>query len=126
MLDLHFSSISKIYLQFGYINPFDDPSDIVSPDDIIAGSVDIAIACLSIFLTILTFQAYKKTKLFQLKYVGISFSLFSVYLGIEAAHELLPLNDDSFDFFLSLIMLMILICFFIGIMKKGKNQMEKK
>ncbi|MFB5623067.1 MAG: hypothetical protein ACE5RH_03650 [Nitrosarchaeum sp.] len=123
---LQFPNLSQIYLQISYLNPFDDPADIVSSEDIIAGSVDIAIAGLSIFLTILSLRAYKKTKLPQLKYIGIAFSLFSVYLGIDALQELLPINEDSFDFILSLIVLFILICFFLGIMKKSKNNLEKK
>jgi len=111
------SFLSKISLQMDYINPFDDPIDVVSVDDQIAGGVGIAIAGLAIFLAVLAFGAYKKTKLPQLKFVVIAFSLFTVFLGLEATQELLPLNDDSFDLILSGIILMILVCFFLGIVR---------
>lgn len=113
--------LSNFALQIDYLNPFDDPVDIVTIDDQIAGGVDIAIASLSITLTVLAISAYKKTKVPQLKYVALAFSLFTVFLGLEALQEFLPLNDDSFDLILSMIILFILISFFFGIMKKGKN-----
>ena len=126
MFNSHLSILSKISLQLDYLNPFDDPIDIVTQDDLIAGSVTIAIAGLSIFLTIMAISAYRKTGLSQLKYIAIAFSLFTIYLGTEATQELLPLDDDSFDLFLSIIMMLILVCFFFGIIKKRKNQIEEK
>lgn len=125
MFDSQLSVLSKISLQLDYINPFDDPLDVVTPDDIISGLVTIAIAGFSVLLTIMAITAYKKTKIPQLKFVAIAFSLFTIYLGTEALQELLPLNDDSFDLFLSGIMLLILVSFFLGIMRKKKNHMEK-
>jgi len=126
MFDSQLSVLSKITLQLDYINPFDDPIDIVTQDDIIAGSVTIAIACFSILLTIIAISAYKKTGVSQLKYIAIAFSLFTIYLATEALQELLPFNDDSFDLFLSGIMLLILVSFFLGIMRKKKNCIEGK
>lgn len=120
MINLNF--LSQIRLQLDYVNPFDDPLDIVTRDDLVAGLVTIAIASLAIVLTILAVSSYKKTKMPQLKYVALAFSLFSLYLGIEALQELLPLNDDSFDLLLSVIMLSILISFFFGIMRKKRLQ----
>jgi len=125
MFDSPLSALSKIALQLDYINPFDDPVDVVTPDDIVSGSVTLAIAGLSILLTIITISAYRKTGVSQLKYVVIAFSLFTIYLGTEALQELLPLNDDSFDLFLSGIMLLILVSFFLGVMRKKKNHIEK-
>lgn len=112
---------SKFPLQLDYLNPFDDPTDIVTLDDQIAGGVDLAIAFLSITLTVLAISAYKKTKVPQLRYVALAFSLFTVFLGIEAIQEFLPINDDSFDLLLSIVILLILISFFFGIMKKRNN-----
>lgn len=112
---------SKFSLQLDYLNPFDDPTDIVTLDDQIAGGVDLAIASLSITLTVLAISAYKKTKVPQLRYVALAFSLFTVFLGIEAIQEFLPINDDSFDLLLSIVILLILISFFFGIMKKRNN-----
>lgn len=126
MFNLQSSILSKISLQLDYVNPFDDPVDIVTQDDIIAGSVTIAIAGLSILLTIMAISAYRKTGVSQLKFIALAFSLFSVYLVTEATQELLTLNDDSFDLFLSVIMMFILVSFFLGIMKKRKNHMEEK
>lgn|GEM_PF-4677234 len=119
------SILSQIILQFDYVNPFDDPIDVVTQDDIIAGSVTIAIACFSILLTMMAISAYKKTRMPQLKFIATAFSLFTIYLGIEALQELLPFDDDSFDLILSIIMLCILISFFFGIMRKKKNHLEK-
>ncbi|MDH3312827.1 MAG: hypothetical protein OEM28_06730 [Nitrosopumilus sp.] len=125
MFNSQLSVISKITLQLDYFNPFDDPLDIVTQDDLIAGSVSIAIAGLSILLTLMAISAYKKTRVSQLKFIAIAFSLFTIYLGIEALQELLPFDDDSFDLFLSVIMLCILVSFFFGIMRKKKNHLEK-
>ncbi len=124
MLNSQLSALSKISLQLDYLNPFDDPLDVVTQDDIISGSVAIAIAGFSIVLTIMAITAYRKTGISQLKYIAMAFSLFTIYLGIEALQELLPLNDDSFDLFLSAIMLGILISFFLGVMRKKKNHIE--
>ncbi|KEQ56906.1 hypothetical protein SCCGRSA3_02053 [Marine Group I thaumarchaeote SCGC RSA3] len=121
MLESYLLAISNIFLQLDYLNPFDDPSDIVTQDDIIAGSVTVAIAGLSIFLTIMAVSAFRKTGVSQLKYIALAFSLFTIYLATEAIQELLPLDDDSFDLFLSVIMMFILISFFFGIMRKKKN-----
>lgn len=121
MLESYLLAISDIFLQLDYLNPFDDPSDVVTQDDLIAGSVTIAIAGLSIFLTVMAVSAYRKTGVSQLKYIALAFSLFTIYLGTEAIQELLPLDDDSFDLFLSIIMMFILISFFFGIMRKKKN-----
>ena len=115
------SFLNKLLLQIDYFNPFDDPSDVVSIDDQIAGGVNVAIAGLSIILAIMAFSAYRRSKLPQLKYVVLAFSLFTVFLAIEAAQEFLPLDDDSFDLILSIIVLLILISFFFGIMKKRKK-----
>jgi len=125
MFNMQLSILSKISLQFDYFNPFDDPIDIVTQDDLLAGSVTIAIACFSILLTIMAISAYKKTRMPQLKFIATAFSLFTIYLGTEALQELLPFDDDSFDLFLSIIMLGILISFFFGIMRKKKNHLEK-
>lgn len=108
-------------MQLDYVNPFDDPSDIVSIDDQIAGGVDIAIASLAIFLAFTAYKVYKRSKMPQVKYVVIAFSLFTIFLGVEALQEFLPLNDDSFDLMLSLIIFLILISFFFGILKKRKK-----
>ena len=121
MLESYLLAISNIFLQIDYLNPFDDPADVVTQDDVIAGSVTIAIAGLSIFLTIMAVSAFRKTGVSQLKYIALAFSLFTIYLGTEAIQELLPLDDDSFDLFLSVIMMFILISFFFGIMRKKKN-----
>jgi len=126
MFDSQLSVLSKITLQLDYINPFDDPLDVVTQDDIIAGSVTLAIAGFSVLLTIMAISAYKKTGISQLKYIAIAFSLFTTYLGIEALQELLPFNDDSFDLLLSGIMLLILVSFFLGIMRKKKNHIVGK
>lgn len=126
MFNSQFSILSKISLQLDYLNPFDDPVDIVTQDDIIAGSVNVAIAGLSILLTIMAISAYRKTGIPQLKFIALAFSLFSVYLATEAIQELLTIDDDSFDLFLSLIMMGILISFFLGIMRKKKNPTEEK
>ncbi|MCA9827843.1 MAG: hypothetical protein KC444_05560 [Nitrosopumilus sp.] len=125
MFESYLLAISNIFLQLDYLNPFDDPGDIVTQDDLIAGSVTIAIAGLSIVLTIMAVSAYKRTGVSQLKYIALAFSLFTIYLATEALQELLPFDDDSFDLFLSLIMLGILISFFFGIMRKKKNHLEK-
>jgi len=125
MFDSPLSILSKISLQLDYFNPFDDPIDVVTQDDLVAGSVTIAIAGLSILLTMMAISAYKKTGVPQLKFIAVAFSLFSIYLGTEALQELLPLDDDSFDLFLSVIMLGILVSFFFGIMKKNKNHLEQ-
>jgi len=125
MFESYLSVISNIFLQLDYLNPFDDPGDIVTQDDLIAGSVTVAIAGLSIVLTIMAVSAYKKTGVSQLKYIALAFSLFTIYLATEALQELLPFDDDSFDLFLSAIMLGILISFFFGIMRKKKNHLEK-
>ena len=109
--------LSKIFLQLDYLNPFDDPLDVVSVDDQVAGGVDIAIAGFSVFLAVLAFGAYRKTKFTQLKFVVLAFSLFTVYLITEAVQEFLPINDDSFDLLLSIIILLILLSFFFGIIK---------
>ena len=124
MFNSQLSFLSQISLQLDYFNPFDDPIDIVTQDDLIAGSVTVAIAGLSILLTLMAASAYKKTKVPQLKFITIAFSLFTLYLGIEALQELLPFDDDSFDLFLSIIMLCILVSFFFGIMRKKKNPLE--
>ena len=121
MLEYYLLVISDIFLQFDYLNPFDDPVDVVTQDDIIAGSVTVAIAGLSILLTIMAVSAYRKTRVSQLKYIALAFSLFTIYLATEALQELLPLDDDSFDLFLSIIMMLILLSFFFGIMRKKKN-----
>ncbi|NNL58206.1 MAG: hypothetical protein HKP31_01875 [Nitrosopumilus sp.] len=121
MLESYLSVITNIFLQLDYINPFDDPSDVVTQDDLIAGSVTVAIAGLSILLTIMAISAYKKTGVSQLKYIALAFSLFTIYLATEAFQELLTFDDDSFDLFLSVIMLFILLSFFFGIMRKKKN-----
>ncbi|MGY5147174.1 MAG: hypothetical protein ACW9W4_04175 [Candidatus Nitrosopumilus sp. bin_7KS] len=126
MLSSQLLFLSKISLQLDYFNPFDDPLDVVTQDDLIAGLVTIAIAGLSILLTLMATSAYRKTKVPQLKFVAIAFSLFTLYLGIEALQELLPFDDDSFDLFLSVIMLCILVSFFFGIMRKKKNHLEEK
>ncbi len=115
MINLLF--LSTVFLQLDYLNPFDDPLDSVSFDDQIAGGVDLAIAGFSIFLAVLAFGAYRKTKFTQLKFVVLAFSLFTVYLMIEAFQEFLPFNDDSFDLILSIIILLILLSFFFGIIK---------
>lgn len=115
------SLFSKIFLQLDYVNPFDDPADVVSIDDQIAGGVDVAIAGLSVFLAFMAYKAYKRSKIPQLKYVTLAFSLFTVFLGVEAVQEFLPLNDDSFDLLLAIIVLTILISFFFGILKKRKK-----
>ena len=125
MLGITLSILSKIPQQLDYLNPFDDPTDIVTQDDIIAGSVTVAIAGLSIFLTIMAVSAWRKTGVTQLRYIAVAFSLFTIYLGIEALQELLTFDDDSFDLLLSVIMMGILICFFFGIMRKKKEQTEK-
>lgn len=125
MFNFQLAYLAKISLQLDYFNPFDDPIDIVTQDDIIAGLVTVAIAGLSVLLTLMATSAYKKTRVPQLKFIAIAFSLFTLYLGIEALQELLPYDDDSFDLFLSLVMLGILISFFFGIMKKNKNQLEQ-
>ncbi|MHA7734032.1 hypothetical protein [Nitrosopumilus sp. S6] len=114
-------AISDIFLQFDYLNPFDDPGDVVTEDDVIAGSVTVAIAGLSIFLTIMAVSAYRKTRVSQLKYIALAFSLFTIYLATEALQELLTFDDDSFDLFLSIIMMLILLCFFFGIIRKKKD-----
>ena len=119
------SILLKITHQLDYLNPFDDPVDTVTSDDVIAGLVIVAIACFSIFLTIMALSAYRKTLMPQLKFIAIAFSLFTLYLGIEALHELFPFNDDSFDLLSSVIMLCILICFFFGIIRKKKDQTKK-
>ena len=126
MFDSQLSVLSKITLQLDYINPFDDPIDVVTQDDIVSGSVTLAIAGFSILLTIMAITAYKKTGVPQLKYIAMAFSFFTIYLGTEALQELLPLNDDSFDLFLSGIMLLILVSFFLGVMRKKKNFIEKR
>ena len=125
MFESYLSVISNIFLQLDYLNPFDDPADIVTQDDIIAGSVTVAIAGLSIVLTIMAVSAYRKTGVSQLKYIALAFSLFTIYLATEALQELLPFDDDSFDLFLSVIMLGILISFFFGIMRKKNNHLKK-
>lgn len=119
------SFLSKIYLQLDYLNPFDDPADVVGLDDQIAGAVNVAIAGLSVFLAILAFSAYRKTNFSQLKYVVIAFSLFTVFLLIEAIQEFLPLNDDSFDLLLSIIILFILISFSLGIVKIRNKKINR-
>jgi len=121
MLESYLLAISNIFLQLDYINPFDDPGDIVTQDDVIAGSVTIAIAGLSIFLTIMAVSAFRKTRVPQLKYIALAFSLFTIYLATEALQELFTFDDDSFDLFLSIIMMFILLSFFFGIMRKKKN-----
>lgn len=126
MLESYLLIISDIFLQMDYLNPFDDPVDIVTEDDVIAGSVTVAIAGLSIFLTIMAISAYKRTRVHQLKYIALAFSLFTIYLVTEALQELLTFDDDSFDLFLSIIMMFILISFFFGIMRKKKNSLEEK
>ncbi len=125
MFDIQLSILSKISLQLDYFNPFDDPIDVVTQDDLFAGSVTVAIACFSIILTIMAISAYRKTRMPQLKFIATAFSLFTIYLGIEAVQELLPFDDDSFDLFLSIIMLGILVSFFFGIIKKKKNPLEQ-
>jgi len=125
MFNFILSILSKFSLQLDYFNPFDDPIDVVTQDDLLAGLVSIAIAGLSILLTIMAISAYRKTRVPQLKFIAVAFLLFTIYLGIEALQELLPLDDDSFDLFLSLIMLGILISFFFGIMRKRKNHLEQ-
>lgn len=125
MFDIQLSILSKISLQLDYFNPFDDPIDVVTQDDLFAGSVTVAIACFSIILTIMAISAYRKTRMPQLKFIATAFSLFTIYLGIEAVQELLPFDDDSFDLFLSIIMLGILVSFFFGIIKKKKNHLEQ-
>lgn len=125
MFDSQLSFLSKTSLQLDYLNPFDDPLDVVTQDDLIAGVVTAAIAGLSILLTLMAASAYKKTRVPQLKFIAIAFSLFTLYLGIEALQELLPIDDDSFDLLLSAIMLGILISFFFGIMRKKKNHLGK-
>lgn len=126
MFNSQSSILSKISLQLDYVNPFDDPIDVVTQDDIIAGSVTMAIAGLSILLTIMAISAYRKTGVPQLKYIALAFSLFTVYLVTEAMQELLTFNDDSFDLFLSIIMMFILVSFFLGIMRKKKNHIEER
>lgn len=126
MFNFQLSFLTKIVLQLDYLNPFDDPLDVVTQDDIIAGLVTAAIAGLSILLTLMATSAYRKTRVTKLKFIAIAFSLFTLYLGIEAMQELLPFDDDSFDLFLSVIMLGILVSFFFGIMKKQKNHLEEK
>jgi len=125
MFNLLLSGLSKISLQLDYLNPFDDPLDVVTQDDLLAGLVTIAIGCLSILLTIMAASAYRKTRVSQLKFIAIAFSLFTIYLGTEALQELLPFDDDSFDLFLSMIMLGILLSFFFGVMRKKKNHLEQ-
>ncbi|MGY5152510.1 MAG: hypothetical protein ACW9XA_09625 [Candidatus Nitrosopumilus sp. bin_6a] len=125
MFESYLLTISNIFLQLDYINPFDDPVDVVTQDDLIAGSVTVAIAGLSIVLTIMAISAYRKTGMSQLKFIALAFSLFTVYLATEAMQELLTFNDDSFDLFLSVIMMGILISFFLGIMRKKKNHIEE-
>ena len=115
------SLFSKIFLQLDYVNPFDDPADVVSIDDQIAGGVDVAIAGLSVFLAFMAYKAYKRSKIPQLKYVTLAFSLFTVFLAVEAVQEFLPIDDDSFDLILAIIILTILISFFFGILKKRKR-----
>ena len=119
------SLLSKTFLQLDYLNPFDDPIDVVGVDDQIAGAVNVAIAGLSIFLAILAFSAYRKTNFSQLKYVVIAFSLFTVFLLIEATQEFLPLNDDSFDLLLSIIILLILVSFSMGIIKTSNKKINR-
>ena len=126
MFESYLLAISNIFLQLDYINPFDDPVDVVTQDDLIAGFVTVAIAGLSIVLTIMAISAYRKTGMSQLKFIALAFSLFTVYLATEAMQELLTFNDDSFDLFLSVIMMGILISFFLGIMRKKKNHIEEK
>jgi hypothetical protein len=118
------SLLSKSFLQLGYLNPFDDPLDVVSVDDQIAGAVDIGIGCLSIFLAIMAYNAYRKTNFPQLKYVVIAFSLFTAFLAVEAFQEFLPFNDDSFDLLLSIIILLILISFSFGILKIRNKKLK--
>lgn len=124
MFESYLLAISDIFLQLDYLNPFDDPGDVVTEDDLIAGLVNVAIAGLSIFLTIMAVSAYKKTGVSKLKYIALAFFLFTVYLATEAFQELLTFDDDSFDLFLSIIMMFILISFFFGIMRKTKENIQ--
>lgn len=124
-MKIDLSVLSKIHLQLDYLNPFDDPADVVGLDDQIAGSVNLAIAGLSIFLAIVAFSAYRRTSLPQLKYVVLAFSLFTVFLVVEALQEFLPLNDDSFDLLLSIIVLLILISFSMGIIKVRNKKINR-
>lgn len=90
--------------------------------DYIAGFVSLGIAGLSVFLSILAYGAYKKTRLSRLKFIVIAFSLFVVLLSLEALEEFFLLSDDTFDLLQSTIILFILISFFFGVMKKPANK----
>lgn len=124
-MKIDLSILSKIHLQLDYLNPFDDPADVVGLDDQIAGGVSLAIASLSVFLAIVAFSAYRRTNLPQLKYVVLAFSLFTVFLVVEALQEFLPLNDDSFDLLLSIIILLILVSFSMGIIKIRNKKINR-
>ena len=124
-MKIDLSILSKIHLQLDYLNPFDDPVDVVGLDDQIAGGVSLAIAGLAVFLAVMAFSAYRRTNLPQLKYVVVAFSLFTVFLAVEAIQEFLPLNDDSFDLLLAIIVLLILISFSMGIIKIRNKKINR-
>lgn len=114
------SFLAKTGLQLRY-NPFDITNDVVTLEDQIAGSIDLAVAGLATFLAIVAYRAYKRTRFSQLRYVIFAFSLFTVFLSIKAAQEFLPFGEDSIDLVTSILILLIILSFFFGVLRKKNN-----
>lgn len=81
--------------------------------------VQLAILGFSLFLLALTIKAYTVSGLRKILFAAAAFGLFSVNLFFEYAEEIINWFDDiEAEIISSLIFLLILVLFFVAIVKK--------
>ena len=89
------------------------------------GIVELSIMAFSIALSILTISAYKNTHVKKLVFAAIAFGLFAFQLFIEYADDAFDLfGEEGTDLLMVLVTLVILLCFFFGIIQKRKPSSE--
>lgn len=91
----------------------------------LVGIVELSIMAFSIFLCTMAVTAYRNTRVKKVGFAAIAFALFAIQLFVEYADDAFNLFDEKdVDLILSLITLIILLLFFIAILKKRKPLTE--
>ena len=93
----------------------------IEPIGVTQKLIYVLIGIFSILLLLLSISSYKKTGLRSILYAACAFGLFSISIFIEALEESYNfLGSVLINFLGALITLVILILFFLAIVKKSK------
>jgi hypothetical protein len=119
MIPYYLSQI--LYIGFSQPNLLSIFSLEIEPIGVTQKLIYVLIGIFSILLLLLSISSYKKTGLRSILYAAGAFGLFSISIFIEAIEENFNiLGSILLDFLGALITLVILILFFLAIVKKNK------